>query len=95
MEQKFGKVERVRIPIDEQRGKPRGFAIVAFKTREAAQRAIEEMEVIIGFANLNIKEAYQSMGPRRGADVGDKRDFGLLGRGGRDFGRDGGRDGGF
>jgi hypothetical protein len=33
------------------------------------------MEVIIGFANLNIKEAYQSMGPRGGRDAGDKRDF--------------------
>ena len=75
MEQKFGKVERVRIPIDEMRGKPRGFAIVAFQRREAAQRAIEEMEVIIGFANLTIKEAYQSMGPRGGRDAGDKRDF--------------------
>ena len=87
MEQKFGKVERVRIPVDEMRGKPRGFAIVAFQRREAAQRAIEEQEVIIGFANLNIKEAYQSMGPRGGRDAGDKRDFALLSRGGRGYGR--------
>ena len=84
MEQKFGKVERVRIPVDEMRGKPRGYAIVAFKTKESAQRAVEEMEVIIGFANLNIKEAYQSMGPRGGRDAGDKRDFQLLSRGGRE-----------
>ena len=43
MEEKFGLVDRVRIPLDEQRGnRNRGFAIVAFKKIETAARAIDE-----------------------------------------------------
>ena len=60
-------VERIRIPVDEQRGnRPRGFAIVVFKRHETATRAIEEQEVNIGMASLTIKEAYQSQAPRGG-----------------------------
>ena len=78
---RFGKIERVRIPVDEARGgRPRGFAIVVFQQQSSAEKAIDAYEINVGMASVTIKEAYMSQFPRGGKDVGDKRDFQLLQR---------------
>jgi len=61
---KYGKVVRCRIPIDEQRGRNRGFAIVVFEKKESATRAIEDGDVTVDIANLTIERAIQTMRPR-------------------------------
>jgi len=70
MNQKFGKVKRCRIPIDRERNKPLGFAIVVFEKKEEASRAIAEGEVNVEMACLTIEVAMQGKKPDRERNAG-------------------------
>ena len=78
--EKFGQVERCFMPIEQARTiRNRGFAIINFKRQEDAQRAVQEGEISINFAAVQISQSYQQ--PRRDRDRdGNKRDFDLLKR---------------
>jgi len=56
---KFGGVVKVKIPFEEVRGRRRnrGFAFVTFESIESAQRAIEQGEVTVDFATLEVEKA--------------------------------------
>ena len=60
---RFGEVVKVKIPMEELRnGKKRskGFAFVTFKKDDQATKAIEEGEVAIEFATLQIERALKA-----------------------------------
>jgi len=57
---KFGEIIKVKIPMEELRnGKYRmyGFAFVTFKTTEEATKALEEAEINVDIATLEIERA--------------------------------------
>lgn len=68
---KFGKIEQCYIPVSEE-GRPRRskIAIVRFKFKEEASRAVEEQEVTIEFAVVKIERALA----RTRMDRGDRTD---------------------
>ena len=60
---KFGEIVKVKIPQEELRNgrkRGKGFAFVTFKTKEAASKAIEEGEIAIEFATLQIERALKA-----------------------------------
>ncbi len=60
---KFGEIIKVKIPMEELRnGKKRskGFAFVTFKKEEMATKAIEEGEIGVEFATLQIERALKA-----------------------------------
>ncbi|MGE9267258.1 MAG: RNA recognition motif domain-containing protein [Verrucomicrobiales bacterium] len=78
----FGDVTDVHIPQDRDSGRPRGFAFVTMDSKEAMEKAIEELDgADFGGRNLRVNEAK----PR------EDRGGGGGGRGGRDQ-RGGGRE---
>jgi len=54
---KFGLVKKCRIPTNRETLRPLGFAIVVFDQPEQAQRAIEEGEITVDLACLDIERA--------------------------------------
>ena len=58
---KFGPVVKVKIPIEElpggRRKRNRGFAFVTFETMESATRALEQGDVTVEFATLEVERA--------------------------------------
>lgn len=75
--QRFGEIIKVKIPQEELRNgkfRNRGFGFVTFKTIECASRALEQREVTVEFATLEIEKALKKpMLPREGG--GDPRKF--------------------
>lgn len=59
---KFGSILRVRIPQDE-RGRNRGMAIVAFHDASAASRAIAQGDITIEYSVLSIEPATKAVRP--------------------------------
>jgi RNA recognition motif-containing protein len=60
---RFGDIVKVKIPLEELRnGKKRskGFAFVTFRTESQASAAIQEGEVAVEFATLNIERALKA-----------------------------------
>jgi heterogeneous nuclear ribonucleoprotein R len=60
---KFGEIIKVKIPMEELRNgrkSGKGFAFVTFKTKEAASKAIEEGEIAVEFATLQIERALKA-----------------------------------
>jgi hypothetical protein len=70
---KFGLVKKCRIPTNRETGRPLGFAIVVFDAPEQATRAIEEGEITVDLACLDIEQAMQSRRPPFG---GERREGG-------------------
>lgn len=71
---KFGEIVKVKIPMEEGRGKPRnrGFAFVTFKNIENAERALEQREVTVEYATLEIEKAMKrAMPPREDQNAKD------------------------
>jgi nucleolin len=79
-----GEVTGVRIALDRETGKPRGFGHVEFSSTEEAQKAVEEVN---GF-NFNGRDLRVDMGGNKPSG-GDRGGFGGRG-GGRGFGGRGG-----
>ena len=60
---RFGEIIKVKIPMEELRNgrkRGKGFAFVTFKTKESASKAIEEGEIAIEFATLQIERALKA-----------------------------------
>jgi RNA recognition motif-containing protein len=60
---RFGEIVKVKIPMEELRnGKKRskGFAFVTFKSSDAATHAIQEGEISVEFATLQIERALKA-----------------------------------
>merc|ERR1711957_259734 len=87
---KFGLVKKCRIPTNRETLRPLGFAIVVFDQPEQAQRAIEEGEITVDLACLDIERAMQSRRPpfgersdrREGGGFGDRPAYGERREGG-------------
>jgi RNA recognition motif-containing protein len=63
--QKWGTVTRVRIPEDTVRKRKLGFAIVGFESESTVTRLLEEGEISVGVACLNIEKAMTTRRPDR------------------------------
>ncbi|MEM6910211.1 MAG: RNA-binding protein [Verrucomicrobiota bacterium] len=99
----FGSVARVKIIVDHDTGRSKGFAFVSMEEAEGAQRAIEEMDgADFSGRPLRVNEArprepkprFQGGGGggyKKGGGGGGRRDHG---GGGRDWGDDGPSGGG-
>ena len=80
---KFGEIVKVKIPMEELRnGKKRGkgFAFVTFKQADAASHAIDESEIVVDSAILQIERALKAP-PRQQESKGfndQKRDLDFL-----------------
>ncbi|MCQ6513114.1 hypothetical protein NPN18_25435, partial [Vibrio parahaemolyticus] len=68
---KFGEIIKVKIPMEELRNgtystkRNKGFAFVTFKNPSAADRALEQREVTVEYATLEIERAMKrAMQPR-------------------------------
>jgi len=64
--EKFGPIEKVKIPYEELRnGRHRmlGFAFVTFKKTESATKALEEGEVNVEYTTLEIERAHKRAAP--------------------------------
>lgn len=74
MEDKFGKVEHVYIPpLNQQMGGPikrTQIAIIRFKNKESATRAVTDGEIVVEFAALRIERALAK--PRPNREDGDR-----------------------
>lgn len=65
--EKFGKVESVKVAIDRQTGKSRGFAFVEMPVSSEAREAIATLNNLgIGRKVLVVKEATEPTGPGHG-----------------------------
>lgn len=69
--EKFGEIIKVKIPMEELGGgrysvkRNKGFAFVTFKNPSSAEKALEEKEVTVDFATLEIERAMKRvMQPR-------------------------------
>lgn len=65
---RFGEIIKVKIPQEELRNgkkRNRGFAFVTFKLIESASRALEQGEVTVQFATLEIERALKRAAPPR------------------------------
>jgi RNA recognition motif-containing protein len=63
---RFGEIIKVKIPQEELRNgkfRSRGFAFVTFKKEESAARALEQREVTVEFATLEIERALKKTAP--------------------------------
>src|SRR5690606_38950141 len=96
--EQIGDVVEVKLMLDRETGRSRGFAFVSMATPEAAQKAIQALDgTDLEGRTLRVNEAEQrrDRGPRGGGgggfrDRGDRGDGG--GRGDRDRGGRGRRD---
>lgn len=78
---RFGEIIKVKIPMEELRNgrkRGKGFAFVTFKTKEAASKAIEENEIAVEFATLQIERALKA--PPRQSDNNYPSEFDQLKR---------------
>ncbi len=60
---RFGEIIKVKIPMEELRNgrkRSKGFAFVTFKNKESASKAIEEGEIAVEFATLQIERALKA-----------------------------------
>lgn len=67
---KFGEIIKVKIPQEEMRNgkqRNRGFAFVTFKSIESASHALQEGEITVQFATLEIERALKRAAPPRDA----------------------------
>lgn len=89
----FGEILEVKLVMDRDTGRSRGFAFVSMATDADAQRAIHEMNgQMLAGRPLRVNEAEQKQQRGGGAGFGG---FGDRANGGEGGGRDGGgRDGG-
>ena len=66
---KFGKIMKVKIPMDEHPGRGRrrnkGFAFVTFESEFDAEKALKEGEVTVEFSTLEIEKAMKRVMPPR------------------------------
>jgi len=70
---KWGNITRIRIPEDPNRKRKLGFAIVGFDSESSVARLLEEGEVSVGVACLNIEKAMTSRRPDRPRDGVDAK----------------------
>jgi RNA recognition motif-containing protein len=70
---RFGKIKFVRVPLEEQtafnankKRRNRGFAFVTFESKEFAQRALEQGEVIVDISTIEIEKALKRPPQNRG-----------------------------
>jgi cold-inducible RNA-binding protein len=88
----FGAVERVNIVTDRDTGQPRGFAFVEMTEKDAAEKAIAQLNgTELGGRALNVNEA-RPKPSGGGGGYGGGRGRGGGGGGGRGGGGGGGRD---
>ena len=71
---KFGRIEACYIPPTEDKSRRSKIAIVRFKFKEEASRAVEEKEISIEFAVVNIERAIQRQNRDRGSAGIDSRE---------------------
>ena len=84
----IGEVTEVKVVLDRDTGRSRGFAFVTMATDEAAQKAIAELNgTMLDGRPLRVNEAEERS---RGGGGGGGRGFGGGGGGGRGFGGGGG-----
>lgn len=60
---RFGEIVKVKIPMEELRNgrkRTKGFAFVTFKREDQATKAIEESEIAVDFATLQIERALKA-----------------------------------
>jgi RNA recognition motif-containing protein len=90
---RFGDVSDVKLVIDRETGRSRGFAFVTMSTPESASKAIAEMDgQTLDGRPLRVNEA-EARPPRAGGGGGGGRGFGGGGGGGGRSGGGGGRGG--
>lgn len=92
--QEFGEVVEVKVILDRDTGRSRGFAFVTMENDDAAQKAIEAMDgAMLDGRNLRVNQAEErrDRGPRGGGFGGGG--FGGGGGGGYGGGGRGGRGG--
>lgn len=76
-------VTEVKIVMDKDTGRPRGFAFVEFETDDEARRAVSELDgVELEGRTLKVNEALDR--PKGGGRGGDRRDDRQRNGGGRD-----------
>ncbi|HEX6915510.1 MAG TPA: RNA-binding protein [Chitinophagaceae bacterium] len=93
--EKFGTVNSVKVAIDKETGKSKGFAFVDMPVRQEGLEAIEGLnDLAIGKKTLVVKEA-EDRGPGGGRSSGGGYGGGRGGSGGYGGGRPGGSGGGY
>jgi RNA recognition motif-containing protein len=87
----FGETDEVKLVMDRETGRPRGFAFISMATPEGARRAIAQMDgALLDGRPLRVNEAQErSGGGRPSGGGGGGRSFG--GGGGGRMGGGGGR----
>jgi cold-inducible RNA-binding protein len=89
----FGQTDEVKLVMDRETGRPRGFAFVSMADAEAARRAIAEMDgAMLDGRSLRVNEAEERNSGGRSGGGGGRGGFG--GGGGGGGGRSGGGGGG-
>jgi RNA recognition motif-containing protein len=84
----FGEIVEVKLMVERETGRPRGFGFIEMTTDEAATRAIEQMNgALLDGRSLRVSEAEE-----RSNRGGGGRDFGGRGGGGQRPGGRGGRN---
>src|SRR5690606_13221198 len=93
--QDFGAISEIRLVLDRETGRSRGFAFVAMADDDAARRATESLNgQMLDGRPLRVNEAEERRGPGGGGGGGGNRSFGGGGGGGGRGGFGGGGGGG-
>ena len=79
-EQRFGAVDRIYMPLDERTERPRGFAVVTFQQESSVEKALDQQNFLLDFAEISIKPAFKFIKER----TEDMTAFNMFKRGNRE-----------
>lgn len=63
-ENRFGPVDRIYMPLDERTERPRGFAVVTFRSENSVEKALDVGNFIFEYAEISIARAFRQQRER-------------------------------